>query len=167
MEKTHEQLGVLLSHHNRVFVFLAVFHVHDYSPHNQLFSRLMRKLVKRLKAKYNFKRVGYLWVREHGKRAAQHYHLALFLDGSKVQYPQGVFGLCVGIWEGWNQPRPAFTQGRCYYMLKRGDAATYQSAFYHLSYYAKTNTKGNRPSHTNDYSTSRIKPKAPNGKAAD
>lgn len=159
LAQIHSQLSAMQSHHGKVFVFMMVFHVHDYSETNYLFSRFMGKLKKRLVQKYGFCRVGHVWTREHGKGAAQHYHLGLFLDGSVIQYPQKIFELCAVIWEGWNQPRPIFNPKRCYYMLKRGDDQTYREAFKHLSYFAKTRTKGNRPPSTNDYSTSRIKTK--------
>lgn len=159
LEKMHEQLQAMQSHHSKVLVMLAIFHVNDYTETNELFSRFMRKLVKILKNGYGFKRVGYLWVREHGQGEAQHYHLALFLDGNKVRRSNEVFDMCVNIWEGWNQPRPAFPSKRSYYMLKRNDDKIYREAFYHLSYLSKTRTKEYRPKSTNDYSTSRLKPK--------
>ncbi len=164
LEKMHEQLQAMQSHHGKVLVMLTIFHVNDYTGTNELFSRFMRKLVKRLKKSYEFKRVGYLWVREHGQAASQHYHLALFLDGNKVRRSNEVFELCVSIWEGWNQPRPAFPAKRSYYMLKRNDGKTYRDVFYRLSYLAKTRTKEHKPKSTNDYSTSRLKPKLTRGK---
>lgn len=136
-----------------------LFHLNDYSPDNTLFSKFIRKLRKRLTAKYKINRLGYLWVREQGKREPQHCHLALFLNGSKVQTSHAIFDLCVDIWEGWNQPRPASTAKRCYHQLRRDSSAEYAEVFYHLSYMAKTNTKGERPSSTNDYSASLIKVK--------
>ena len=159
LEKTRDQLSAMLSHHNKVLVVIMLFHVNDHSADNTLFSKFIRKLRKRLSERYDCRRMGYIWVRELGKRGSQHYHLALFLNGSKVQSSHSVFDLCVKIWEGWNQPRPSFSARRCYYLLRRGDYNTYAEAFYHLSYLAKTKTKGNRPSATNDYSTSRIKTK--------
>jgi len=164
LEKTHEQLQAMLSHHGKVLVMLSIFHVHHFTETNELFSRFMRKLVKHLKKRYGFKRVGYLWVREHGLSDCQHYHLALFLDGNKVRRSNEVFDMCVNIWEGWNQPRPAFPPKRCYYLLNRHDVNTYQKAFYHLSYLSKTRTKEHKPKATNDYSTSRIQPKPARGR---
>lgn len=156
LEKTYGQLNAMLSHHGKVFVFLVMFHVNDYMETNAEFSRFMRKLKKRLVVIYGFKRIGYVWVREGPKNEAQHYHLALFLDGDKIQAPHKLFELCVHIWEGWNQPRPSFPSKRCYYRLKRGDDKTLLAAFKHLSYFAKNRTKGNRPASTNDYYTSRL-----------
>jgi hypothetical protein len=157
VERIKQQLDAMLSYHRKVFVCIFLFHLHDYTQENALFSKFMRKLVKRLKQRYGFKRIGYAWVREHGSGQAQHYHLALFLDGSLIQYPQGVFELAADIWEGWNQPRPALNPKRSYYMVTRGGDAGYQVAFHHLSYLAKTRTKAARAKTTNDYSASRLR----------
>jgi hypothetical protein len=160
LRRMHEQIQAMLSHHCKVLVFMVIFHSTDYSSTNLLFSRLARKLKKKLTAKQGLKRVGYVWVRERDERDAQHYHLALFLDGNRVQKPHTVFTLCSEIWEGWNQPRPSFPQGRSFYILRRGDDSVYREAFRHLSYLAKVRTKGDRPSSTNDYYTSQIVPRA-------
>lgn len=157
IERIKEQLDVMLSYHRKVFVCMFVFHLHVYTQDNALFSRFMRKLGKRLKQRYKFKRIGYVWVREYGSGQAQHYHLALFLDGSLVQFPNGVFELAADVWEGWNQPRPALNPKRSYYMVVRRSDADYQVAFHHLSYLAKTRTKGARAKTTNDYSASRLR----------
>ena len=159
LQKIHEQLCNMLSHHNRVLIVIMVFHQHEYTPDNKLFSRFIRKLRKRFCEKYQAKRLGFIWVREKDVREAQHYHLAVFLDGSKVQTSHSLFEMCANIWEGWNQPRPVFCPERCYYQLKRIGIHAFKDAFYHLSYFAKTHTKGDRPSATNDYSTSRIQKK--------
>lgn len=156
IERTKTQLDAMLSYHHKVFVCMFLFHLHDYTPDNQLFSKFMRKLNKWLKHHYGFKRVGYVWVRECGDRQAQHYHLALFLDGSLVQFPQRVFELAAEIWESWNQPRPAYPPKKSYYMLNRGADASYKVALHHLSYFAKTRTKSGKGKAANDYSTSRL-----------
>lgn len=160
LHKTYEQLTNMLSHHRKVLVVIMIYHLHTPTQDNLLFSKFIHKLRKRYCKRYSAKRLGYLWVREQGQREAQHYHLAIFLDGSTIQTPHRVFELCVNIWEGWNQPRPAFSPGRSYYQLKRGDTHKFAEAFHHLSYFAKTRSKGLRPSATNDYSTSRIANKA-------
>lgn len=159
LRRTHEQFQAMLSHHCKVFVFMVMFHSNDYSPINRLFSNFMRKFKKKITVKLGLKRVGYVWVRERGERDAQHYHLALFLDGNKVQIPHNVFNLCSEIWEGWNQPRPSFPQGRSFYMLRRGDDSNYREAFRHLSYLAKVWTKSGRAPAANDYYSSQIKPR--------
>lgn len=159
LQKLHEQLSNMLSHHNKVLVVSMVFHQYEYTPDNKLFSRFIRKLRKRFCEKYQAKRLGFIWVREKGKGKAQHYHLAVFVDGSKVQTSHSLFEMCAKIWEGWNQPRPAFCPKRCYYQLNRKNTQIFGKAFLHLSYFAKTRSKGKRPSATNDYSTSRIRQK--------
>lgn len=157
IEQTKAQLDAMLSYHRKVFVCMLIFHLHDYTADNLLFSKFMRKFNKRLKLSFKFKRIGYVWVRECGTREAQHYHLALFLDGSLVQFPQGVLNLAADIWEGWNQPHPAYPPKKSYYMLRRGAGANFQAVLRHLSYFAKTRTKGDKGKAANDYSASRLR----------
>ena len=97
LRRTHEQIQAMLSHHCKVFVFMVMFHSNDYSPINRLFSNFMRKFKKKLAAKLGLKRMGYVWVRERDERAAQHYHLAIFIDGNKVQRSHNIINHCVEI----------------------------------------------------------------------
>jgi hypothetical protein len=152
------QLDAMLSHHSRVLVLRVDLHVHDYTETNPQISNFLRKLKKKLMAKYKLTRVGHIWVREIETTKHQHYHLALMLDGHKVNHPKNIIILIEKIWEGWGHPKP-FTPKNCYKNLHRNDAEGYQKVFYRLSYLAKQRGKGYKSKTANDYSSSRIKAK--------
>ena len=104
------------------------------------------------------KRLGYMWVREQEKAKSQHYHLALFLDGNKVQHPSKLLRWIKGRWTWYEQPKPP-TIKRPFLMTKRQCKSSIDDAVYRISYLAKPRGKGYRNRYTKDYSTSRIKAK--------
>jgi hypothetical protein len=157
LHKIFSQLSSMHSHHCKVFVCLQIYHLHDYSADNELFSDFIQKYKKRLKRRFKLIRIGFVWVREHGEGEAQHYHLVLFLDGNKIQFHHHVFDLAEEIWVGWNQPRPAFPSDKSFYNLKRDDWSAIDGVLYHLSYMAKVHTKERKPLTINRYDGSRLK----------
>ena len=170
IEAAKEQLDAMLSHHARVLVIRLDIRQHDYTADNKPMSRFMAKLVKRLKRRYQFQRVGFIWVREVGEgkekekeeekeeEKQQHYHLALMLDGRTVRHPARVIELAEEIAEGWDWPKP-YTCENCYYLIHRKDAGQYQEALYRISYMAKVRTKGLKAIPANNSGRSAVKPR--------
>ena len=156
LERTKQQLDVMLLYHSRIMVVRVDLHLHDYSDDNLLLSKFIRKIRRRLREKYGLKRLGFVWVREREKAKKQHYHLAVMLDANKVNYPGGVLQVVDNVWKGWAQPKP-YTPENCYYIIHRGFFSEYQNAFFRLSYMAKERGKGCKSKTANDYSTSRIR----------
>ncbi len=103
-------------------------------------------------------RLGFIWCREQEHSHAQHYHCVFILDGNKTRHPHRHIEQIEGLWEE-RQLGSVYTPKNCYIVLKRGDDEAYQRLFDRLSYLAKVATKNLRAPATNDYSTSRIKPK--------
>lgn len=158
LESTKQQMDAMLSHHCKVLVIRIDLHVNHYQPDNILISNFVRKLRKKLNAKYNLSRLGYIWVREQERAKHQHYHFALLIDANKIRHPKKVINLIEDIWQKWQLPKP-FTVKNCYYLIRRGDDTAYQKAFNRLSYMAKERGKGYKAKTANDFSTSRIRPK--------
>jgi len=160
LEAIYHQMNNMLSHHSRVLLVRSDLHLHDYTQNSELLSDFIRKLRKRLKAKYKLTRLGYIWVRErnisNNTKQAQHYHLALMLDGNKVQHPGNIHKLIESIWQNWDQPKP-FTPKNSYYKIQRGNQHQFNNAFKRCSYFAKVVTKEDKAPQTNHYSASRIK----------
>lgn len=154
--KTYNQMNAMLSHHCKVLVIRFDLRMTEYSPTNEVVSEIMRVMVKQLKQHYKMKRVGYVWAREQASSDKQHYHCALMIDGNKTRHPKKVLERLECITDARNQ-LPPYTPKNCYYNVTRGDLKAFSSALYRLSYLAKVNTKGMRPTFTNDYSTSRVK----------
>ena len=84
------QLGAMLHHHRKVFVYRFDLHVPSYTDSNKLITDFNRQLFKRIKSHYKVKRIGYGWAREKETSKQQHYHYVLMLDGSKVQTPHTI-----------------------------------------------------------------------------
>lgn len=159
LDRIDRQLAAMLSYHSKVSMIRVDLHMNDYTPDNQLLSGFLHKLIKKLMRQCGLKRVGYVWVRERENVIQQHYHLALLVDGSKMQLPHRVTELVAELWEGMGQSHPHFPDN-CAVMVRRGNAISYGDAFYRMSYLAKIRGKGYRAKYANDFFTSQIKPKS-------
>ena len=155
LERLKDQMDAMLSHHCKILIIRFDLHLNYYTGDNKRISQYVRKLRKRLKSKFGFKRIGFLWVREIEKAKQQHYHFVLMLDGNKVQQASHVLTLVESCWTRWGEPKP-YTPKNCYYRVARGDMASFQGAFYRCSYLAKIRGKGYKDKAANDYSASRI-----------
>jgi Inovirus Gp2 len=158
LERTKQQLDAMLSHHCKILVLRLDLSINYYTPMNELISKFIRKVRKKLVRQYGFTRMGFIWAREQEKAKKQHYHFALIVDANKVRHPHRVISICVRIAEAWELR--LFTPKHCYYQINRGDKLGYQRAYRRLSYLAKTRGKGYKAGSANDYSSSRIKAKA-------
>lgn len=151
------QLDAMLSHHGKVLFIRVDIRQRDYTADNEPMSEFMRRLKKRLSRRYKTSRIAYLWAREIEKSKHQHYHLILMMDGDKVRHPARIIADIEYLSDVWDWPKP-FTPKRCYYLIKRDDADTYDKAFYRGSYLAKTRGKGYKATTANNYGRSNIKP---------
>jgi len=159
LDKTHDQMTAMLSHHSRVVIILFNLRCHEYTADNKWVSRLFEKLKKQLSIKYKMKRIGHIWAREQETADKQHYHCALLLDGNKLRRGKEVIERIERICDNWDLPKP-YTPENSYYQVKRGMDDQFSACFRRLSYCAKVNGKGKQGLACNDYSTSRIKLKA-------
>ena len=150
-----QQLDAMLSHHCKILVVRLDLHLEGYRPENELMSKFIRKVRKKMYAYYGFKRLGFIWVREQERAIQQHYHIAFFMDANKVRYPDKLISICERIAKAWELF--LFTPKNCYYLINRNDSKAYLKAFYRLSYLSKERGKGYKAKAANDYSASRIK----------
>ncbi len=90
-----QALDAMLSHHSDVFVVYLVVQLDKYTPDNKPISRFMRSVSNRLlsnpkrksRKRFKFEHFGYLWTREIETAVAQHYHVALMLNGKQIKHP--------------------------------------------------------------------------------
>ncbi|NTS75694.1 inovirus-type Gp2 protein [Catenovulum sp. SM1970] len=157
-KKMIRQVNAMLSHHSKVLVIRYDLRLYQYTPDNRVITVFNRKLNKWLKAKYQVKRIGFIWCREMEKAKQQHYHYVLMIDGHKVRHPIEILPKVKDIWEN-NLQGSEYTPKRCYYNLKRDERGSIQRAIWRISYLAKVRSKGNKPAQTKNYGTSRIKQK--------
>ena len=119
----------------------------------------MASVKKKVIEAYGLTRLGYIWCREHGiKNGYLHYHIALLINGHKINYPDKLSRLIEGdfaLFGGSVGYVP-----NCYSNIYRGDDQTIGEAIYRLSYLTKVNTKdGNRKLNVKRFGSSRIKKK--------
>lgn len=155
--KTVEQLDAMLSYDCKILVFRFDLHLYESTDDNQLMSQLIRRYRQWI-GRQGHSRLGFIWCREQATGKAQHYHCAFILDANKTRHSHHHIKKIERLWMDRDYGN-VYTPKNCYYVIKRDDAKSYQRAFSRLSYLAKVDTKDVRPSTTNDYSTSRIKPK--------
>lgn len=89
----------------------------------------------------------YFWVRERDTSIHNHYHLALWLNGSKVQHPQRAVEVICRLWERYVGLAGCVHYANAYeyaVMLRRGTEEHWDSflrAFETFSYFAKLYSK--------------------------
>ena len=150
-----DQLDSAISIHKRVLVVNLVFSINNYTETNKTFSKFMKNIIQYLDRAYDIQKVGYQWVREHETAKKQHYHLALILDGDKIQHPAKLNEEIREKWlskGGMHKPKNCF-----YYINKHNIEIDRLRAIYRASYMAKQRGKQYRPSQTKDYFCSRLK----------
>jgi hypothetical protein len=154
-----EQLDIAIEIHKRVFVYNFILHTNNSISNNYRVTNFMKNLKQKLGRDYKMKKIGYEWVREHERDNADthHYHVALFLDGSKIQHPKKLLILIRKMW------RP---HGHVPYIrnpfdyIGKDDNDTRLKAIWRISYMAKIRGKGYRDPQAKDFQTSRLKPKS-------
>ena len=155
LNKIIEQLDIALQIHRRILVHRVDLHVYYYEGINKRISKFMNRLNQWMRRNYGIKDVGYIWVREREKVKEQHYHLALYLDGNKIQHPRK---LNAQIKEMWAPHGHMPTISRPYYYIDKNNLkARRLDAIYRVSYLAKVRGKGCRDQQAKDYATSRLK----------
>ena len=156
IEKIVEQLDICLDLHKRVLVVRFDLSLDEYSGDNHTISTFINRQKQRMFKTYRVKNIGHAWKRERETSKAQHYHVALFIDGNKIQYPSKLLRQIKAKW---------FKHGRCwipddcFYYLDESKANFKQTrgeAIYRLSYLGKTRGTGYKDVQAKNYSVSRL-----------
>ena len=156
IEKIVEQLDTCLAIHKRVLVVRFDLSLDEYSGDNHTISTFINRQKQRMFKTYRVKNIGHAWKREQETSKAQHYHVALFIDGNKIQHPSKLLRQIKAKW---------FKHGRCwipddcfYYLdeSKTNFKQTRGEAIYRLSYLGKTRGTGYKDVQAKNYSVSRL-----------
>ena len=156
IEKIVEQLDTCLAIHKRVLVVRFDLSLDEYSGDNHTISTFINRQKQRMLKTYGIKNIGHAWKRERETSKAQHYHVALFIDGNKIQHPSKLLRQIKAKW---------FKHGRCwipddcFYYLDKSKANFKQTrgeAIYRLSYLGKTRGTGYKDIQAKNYSVSRL-----------
>jgi hypothetical protein len=154
MNKTIEQLDIALQIHKRVLVHRFDLHVNYYEGNSKRLSRFMNRLKQWIKRNYGIIDIGSIWVREREESKEQHYHLALYLDGNKIQHPKKLNAQIKEMWAPHGH-MPTISNP-FYYIDKNNLKAKRLEAIYRVSYLAKVRGKGYRDEQAKDYEASRL-----------
>ena len=155
VNKTIEQLDIALQIHKRVLVHRFDLHVNYYEGDSERLSRFMNRLKQWIKRNYGIINIGSIWVREREESKEQHYHLALYLDGNKIQHPKKLNAQIKEMW-GPHGHMPTISNP-FYYIDKKNLETKRLEAIYRVSYLAKVRGKGYRDEQAKDSGTSRLK----------
>jgi hypothetical protein len=151
-----KQFHFMLTQYRKVFVYRFDLRLNSYTADNSIISGFLGQLKRKVNKHYGTSKFAYIWVREQERSKQQHYHLAIMLDGNKIRHPHTmqkmIEELCViyGLSPHWSRYHN-IARHMHDWEDKRLEASK------HLSYLAKTRTKGYRPTKTRDFSTSRYK----------
>jgi len=159
--KIIKQLEATLTLYRRAFIVVFDLRVKHFTLDNNYMKVLLSKLRFYLKKNYKILKVGYAWCREQFKSSNQHYHMALMLNGDKINYPHKLLNTIQSMWEEITCGGHLYTPKNCYYMIHRKrktiDDDTKEKAIYRLSYQAKVKSKEKNTAHANDYGVSQLK----------
>jgi len=133
-----------------------------FTENNKVVSSYINNIKMFLNRSYDIHYIGFIWVRELNKKEGLHYHLALFLDGNKIQFPSKLHAILGDKWaKNGHAHRVGFKNNyltdpieflACPITTDKKD-----NLIYWLSYLAKTRTKGKREKQVSDYQASRLK----------
>lgn len=170
------RLNHMINQHNKVLMIRFDVRFPEGYPHDGG-NREISELLKRMKGYQSCIADGidthYAWVREQVNSPTPHYHVALFIDGSKVQNPYGILQSVESIWQGViGIVRPGLIHFCCqdggtgHVMLIRPSSVlqgpeleaqtwqfdmAYRDALHRIAYLAKTYSKGNAPYRVREY----------------
>ncbi len=139
----------------RSLVLRFDLHLNIYTPDNKRISNFMNNIRNYLSRNYDIHKMGSVWVREMERAKTQHYHLALFLDGNKIQHPKKLLPVLKEKWLPFGG-MPTISKP-FYYIDKNNHAQQRTEVIKRISYFAKIRGKGYRDTQAKDYGTSRLK----------
>lgn len=154
LHKSLDQLDICQNKWRRVFVIRFDLHQRFYTADNKMVSRFRKNLSRRIEREYKIFEMGYLWVREQEKAKSQHYHMAIFLDGDKINHSASISIMIAAAWKGLKLGNSVHLPDKRFYNIV--DDESKAQVVYRLSYLAKQRGKGYRPPQTKDYGTSRL-----------
>lgn len=155
LHRAIEQLDASLSQCGRVLaVRFDLHHKGIHTQSNKWLSKFFKNLKARIQRAYGVSDLGFIWVREQERGKAQHYHVAIWLDGDAVRHPAKLTKLISETWEAINPANRVYYPANHYYFVESPD--TKRELVYRLSYLAKARGKGYRADQVKDYQCSRL-----------
>lgn len=170
------RLNYMINQHCKVLAVRFDIHFPKGYPHDGR-NREISELLKRMKGyRSGFSddvEVHYVWAREQVSSLVPHYHVILFIDGSKIQNPHGILQSIERIWQGViGVVQPGLVHFCCqdgsvgHVMLIRPSSAlqgpeldaqiwqfemAYRDVLRRIAYLAKAFSKGSAPHRVREY----------------
>ncbi|MGR5430186.1 YagK/YfjJ domain-containing protein [Vibrio astriarenae] len=153
-----EQIDKYFSYYSKVTIVLAQLHMKIATKGNEAISQFIKLISSALKAHYQNRYIAYMWAREQSSPdAAQHYHVALMVNGHKCQSSYIIDQLCRKIWGQVTNGGFAFRPRRRMFRLDRYGHDTFLKRFrMRLSYAAKNRTKEHIPKGVRKYGVGQL-----------
>ena len=161
IERIVEQLDICIAIHKRVLVVRFDLHLREYSGDNHIISTFINRQKQRIQRTYKTKDIGHAWAREQETSKAQHYHVALIIDGDVIQHSSKLLQQIKSKWYKHGRcwiPKKKHVDGRgCFYYIDKHNYEQERAeAIERLSYLAKTRGKGYKDKQAKNYSVSRL-----------
>ena len=159
LEQSFKQLDIMMSYYSKVTIILLQLHPDQFTADNDVMTRFLVFFKKRLEKKYKSK-IGFIWVREQNTAEAQHYHLAVMINGHKCNNSYTVNEICKEIWEGPMDTNFSYQVKNRIYCIKQylNDNSELRAVRMRLSYMAKNETK-DFTKYTKSFGSSRLRKK--------
>ncbi len=166
------QLLHLVVKHRKLFAYMFILRVKSKQNNNSNLTRFLKYLSRKVKKHYGTQR-HYFWVREKHGSQFPHYHVVVYLDGSKVRQPHMLQQWMEELWNcngtvSWvkyynlhrsnnsSQLKDDVDESSSWILYHMESIAENLKKFtYHLSYLAKCRDKGHRASQVKDFGHSR------------
>jgi hypothetical protein len=151
-----DQVLAMLSYDTKVFVCRFDLHQTHATDNSSHLTKFLKELKTTLTKEFRFHQIGYAWCREKASAQAQHYHLALMLEGHLIRstYRMEKFVLAEWIKAGGSSIH------RCNYHNVTLKSENLMDVVEHLSYLAKVEGKTGLPSRFKAFCPSHLKPRA-------
>jgi len=140
LKRGFEQVETMQFYYSKVTITFLELHLKNFSKNNTVMSKFMSEFKSILMKKYSCE-IGYLWVRERNRASAQHYHLAIMVNGHKCNKGWAIQQIADELWREKNEDGHTYFVTRSTYRLHRADEKEANAAKLRLSYFAKNRTK--------------------------
>ncbi len=141
VERMADEFFASLEFHSKVLSVRVDLHSKTPSTDSKAVKELLQWLKQDLNRSYCMKNIGHFWVYEYGKKKGAHWHLVLLLDGNKVQNSWSVTEKIKSYWQEVRDLGCLAVPRNCYTQILRGDAGSFDEAFYRSSYLCKERSK--------------------------
>lgn len=150
------QLDAMLSYYTKVTVIFLQLHQVQWTHNSDNLTAFLVKLKNKLKPYYGDK-LGYIWAREHMCASAQHYHMAIFLNGHKCQSSQRVDNAAKECWTALHPDNFSFrVRNRTYRIRNDDDGRERRAVKMRLSYMVKVQGKRNKGTNNHRFGASKL-----------